>query len=473
MNYIKTWNLLSSYNEEELLNYINIECKGTFLLNTKNNFNLLEKIVYDLAMFHFNDLNICYNEDYYIEFWWKNATVDNKLHMDCDEYEKKENNFFYPLRSCVTYFNNNDFPTVITNIDFENYKYKKTPETKEIIFSFPKKNKHIAFDGTKYHGVCNILDIDVTSTRLILAINLWNRKPSYVPFYDNLFFLNSILKYKNIDSMINYKCEPTICSLESNDNKITFLKLSNSLLDNNFYDVALYEKTISLLNEKFPLIKNNIININKDTIKMHFSNIPTQSLVDTYGELINDIYEIVNENVTEINRFSKWYVSEKIYSIDICEWIINESENYAKKNGGWTKNRHLNYPTTDIPIENISNIFNFVLCSLQFIFPKIKTLYDLPEKIIFNVVDIFIVKYDASKQNHLEYHADGSHLSFNILLNNENDFEGGGTKFENNDEIIKLTQGDMLAHCSKKKHCGIEITKGKRYILVFFINLKW
>lgn len=474
MNYIKTWNLLYSYNDEELLTYINMECNGTFLLNTKNKFNLLEKMVYDLAMFHFKDLNILYNEDYYIEFWWKNVAVDNKLHIDCDEYERKHNNYCYPIRSCVTYLNDHDLPTIITNIDFEQYKYKQTPEIKEIILSFPIKNKHISFDGTKYHGVCNILNVDTNSPRYILAINLWDRKPNYLPYYDNVFFINSFLNTKHISSLVNYNCSPIEISLESTDDAIKSLILSYELLDNNFYDIALYEKTISLFKTEFPLLKNNLLDINTDTIKMCFyNNIPTQLLIDKYGELINEIYEIVNENVTEKNRFNTWYISEKIYSTYICEWIINESEIYAKKNGGWTTKRHLNYPTTDLPVENITNIFNFVLCSFQFIFPKIISLYNLPENIIFNASDIFIVKYDDEKQKKLEYHNDGSHLSFNILLNNENDFEGGGTKFENNDEIIKLSQGDMLIHCSKKKHCGVEITKGKRYLLVFFINLNW
>ena len=42
--------------------------------------------------------------------------------------------------------------------------------------------------------------------------------------------------------------------------------------------------------------------------------------------------------------------------------------------------------------------------------------------------DIFVVRYDATKgQPNLRKHTDSSHLSFNILLNNE--FEGGGTRW--------------------------------------------
>lgn len=41
---------------------------------------------------------------------------------------------------------------------------------------------------------------------------------------------------------------------------------------------------------------------------------------------------------------------------------------------------------------------------------------------------IFIVRYDATKgQQQLRRHTDSSHLSFNVLLNDE--FEGGGTRY--------------------------------------------
>ena len=44
-----------------------------------------------------------------------------------------------------------------------------------------------------------------------------------------------------------------------------------------------------------------------------------------------------------------------------------------------------------------------------------------------SLLQIFVVRYDATKgQPNLRKHTDSSHLSFNILLNDE--FEGGGTR---------------------------------------------
>ena len=73
-------------------------------------------------------------------------------------------------------------------------------------------------------------------------------------------------------------------------------------------------------------------------------------------------------------------------------------------------------------------------------------------------------------QKLLEMHTDTGCITVNILLSDPSDFTGGGTYFED-DITIKLNQGDMLIHSSNSKHAGLEITQGKRYVLVFFINL--
>ena len=62
-------------------------------------------------------------------------------------------------------------------------------------------------------------------------------------------------------------------------------------------------------------------------------------------------------------------------------------------------------------------------------------------------------------------------ITFNLLLSNENDFEGGGTYFDDGLNLF-LEQGDLLIHSGKVKHCGLPIKKGFRYLLVGFINIK-
>ena len=47
----------------------------------------------------------------------------------------------------------------------------------------------------------------------------------------------------------------------------------------------------------------------------------------------------------------------------------------------------------------------------------------------------------------MQKHVDGTPFAFNILLNSEREFEGGGTRFYTNDndyELVELKQGDLV-----------------------------
>ena len=177
MNKIDIWEII--FNTDTIINEIdNNNFLPTKLLNlNKIKYSLFEKFIYDTACFHFKRLNIEMNENYYVEFWCKNKFETQDLHLDCDESEKKQKyNYIYPLLSCVTYFNDNESPTVITNINLDNYKYKEFENQTEIFFSFPKSNKQITFNGKYYHGACNLNEIQEEKKRYIIAINLWDKK---------------------------------------------------------------------------------------------------------------------------------------------------------------------------------------------------------------------------------------------------------------------------------------------------------
>ena len=76
----RLWKVDYSKYEEEIINYIKIyEKKQLFLLDTsKTNFDLIEKVVYEIAMFHFEHLNIKFDpNEHFIEFWFKNQIFKN------------------------------------------------------------------------------------------------------------------------------------------------------------------------------------------------------------------------------------------------------------------------------------------------------------------------------------------------------------------------------------------------------------
>jgi hypothetical protein len=485
------WKIDYSKYEEQIINCIkNYEKKRLFLLDTsKTNFELIEKVVYEIAMFHFNRLNINFDpNEHFIEFWFKNIISKNddknsnninSFHYDCDENERQMNNKqFKPLMSSVNYFNDNDFPLLLTEIDLEEYKFKKFENKTNIQIIFPKKNKQITFDGTKYHGVVDIFnkindDTDTEFERYMLAINLWNRKPLNIDYYENT-------------SNAEFSKEDKIVTIESN-NVIKELVLEKNVLDFGFYEKMLYDKkNFTIPQEISELVKNqmDINNYNNESSnfkitykKCDDSLTEKNSNFSNMVKSINVINTIDNSNnkidIQDVfyNRFIQRFSYNKLFSKNVCEWLIFESEQYAKNNGGWTTRRHESYPTTDIPLEKIKSIFNFVLFSFSDIFNKIKKSYCFTEEVSFNIKDLFIVKYDEQMQNKLDLHHDGSFLSINILLSDTKDFEGGGTYF-NDGLTVFLEQGDVLVHSGKVKHSGLPVTKGTRYIMVAFVTIE-
>lgn len=467
---------------ENIIDLIKIKPKQLYLLNfKKEQFTLIEKYVYDIAIFHLKRLNIDLNDEIFIEFWFKSKIIDsfdkiygvNNFHIDCDEELKKNSNkIMHPILSCVTYGTDCLYPTVITDISYDDYKFKNFENKEMLEIIFPEKNKQITFDGSYMHGAGNIFyNTNVNDQeRIMLAINLWKHRPLNIEYFvpDTTDILYNFDKSEFI---IEINANPDFCEIKNND-----------IFTYDFYETLFYNKEniswpdelITSLKELIAkntynfLIKNNNTD-NKNKILKNDCDKSNKILID-----ISDIDLITERQCDQkflYNRFVQRYIYNKIYGKNVCEWIIFESEEYAKNNGGWTTSRHENYATTDIPVEKILSIFRYILYSFQTIFKKIETSYCLPKNTEFNIIDLFIVKYSENAQNCLDLHHDGSFFTINILLNDASEFEGGGTYF-NDGTTVFLEQGDMLVHSGKMKHAGIQITKGKRYLLVAFIGIK-
>jgi hypothetical protein len=436
--------------------------------------NIIEKTVYDIANFHLKNLNIDIH-DKYIEFWFKSASCDKTTtcHIDCDEYDKSINknpDYCKPLLSCVTYLNDNcNEPTIIMDIDEDDYKYKSF-ENKKLIFSFPRKYKQITFDGGRYYHGISCLKYNYECSRDLLVINFWNVKPLNVPYFDySTFFFKYTMKYKYLDDLLSYrKCEnSSISIMNNNDNIVTVSLHDKNVLNTDLFEAILFNSDKNLL-----LFENftSIFQDNKDNDTFVFENIEPKIISEKNDNVCKNNSNGIVIDVNHFLKFNQRFIFEKHFTKDICKWIINECEEYAVKYG-WTKNRHDMYPTTDIPVENIQSIFKFIITSFsQTIIHKIKKSYEIDDTVNISIKDLFVVKYEYNKQNYLELHADTSCISVNILLSDISEFNGGGTFFEDNLTVL-LNQGDMLIHSSKTKHSGLEITSGKRYVLVFFIDL--
>jgi len=93
------------------------------------------------------------------------------------------------------------------------------------------------------------------------------------------------------------------------------------------------------------------------------------------------------------------------------------------------------------------------------------------------VSEAFVVKYNASSgQRLLKPHRDGALFSFNLALNDLDEYEGGGTYFRSLEgsgtaAALRSPKGHLLAHSSALVHGGHPITSGVRYILVAFCTI--
>jgi hypothetical protein len=111
---------------------------------------------------------------------------------------------------------------------------------------------------------------------------------------------------------------------------------------------------------------------------------------------------------------------------EILPELVSAIEKAAEARGGWTTKRHSAYPTTDIPLEDAPELLPwFLQLRTKLIVPVIRRDYNVNVE---GFHDIFLIKYEAKdgSQDHLAYHRDSSLLSFTMLLNDPNEFEGGG-----------------------------------------------
>ena len=158
--------------------------------------------------------------------------------------------------------------------------------------------------------------------------------------------------------------------------------------------------------------------------------------------------------------------SFKFLSKSECQFIIDEAE----KNE-WTKKRHKYYPTIDQQIKDIPSV-SFLFKKIENkIYPFLKEKYQIENAYI---NDFFIVKYDTSNggMNKLDIHRDTSVINIIVSLNSLNEYDGGGTYFPEFKKVIKPQQGHVLVSTGKMKHGGFKITRGTRYILIGFIDVK-
>ena len=93
--------------------------------------------------------------------------------------------------------------------------------------------------------------------------------------------------------------------------------------------------------------------------------------------------------------------------------------------------------------------------------------------LVLDVREPHVVKYDTSKteRQKLDMHTDKSTWTFLIALSEGRgeDYTGAGTYFQDLNCTVHLQRSQMLIFRGKRRHCGMSIRSGCRYLLVGFL----
>jgi hypothetical protein len=492
LNFAK-YNLNFNNDSDILFNNIS-NLNSSYILNSQslneNKYDIIENFVNQIYLFHHKRLNLDTNNNYYISFSIENdETFHLNYYKDDNSQERK-----YPLCSTLTYLNNSLNPVVITDIDFNDYKYKIFKHSTNLLFSFPYKLEHICFDGKYYYGKPNVF-IDKDNNPLILKINIWDKKPPNINYYisDLNNTENSI--YNNFD----------ISFTESLFHRQLFL--DNKLINKNFLEEMLYNKNNDLFIE-FKNIFENIenyysieenIKINKNLkyrlpvevnifdcnnlIIIQTEKLPIiqnntfYKLIDKYGNILYDLYSIYyKKELKNLNRFYNYKNINKYFTVDICKWLVNQINIYIRK----AKIQK----TSLIKIDNSKSIFDFCLIVIETLYDNISKLYELND-IKIDIKNISILYINNSCElidtDNNESNLDSKNNINNSILEhikNNNSFMTAIIQLNNNniviDENINLSIGDLLlVNTLRFNELNIFNNKDINYYLIYEIDFKY
>ena len=160
-----------------------------------------------------------------------------------------------------------------------------------------------------------------------------------------------------------------------------------------------------------------------------------------------------------------------------CDTIVAIAEGYVQENGQWTTLPSGRFQIAGSWIKDIpplTDYFNHLLKTKFFpalakLFPHVVT-----DPSLLYIQSAYIFKYTPESGEKTDTHIDSSLLSFTILLNDNTQFEGGGTYFEclgETGEIITMEQGDVTFRPAGLRHRGQPITSGQRYVLGGFVTV--
>lgn len=140
--------------ENELIRDILLINEEVILNIHPHNFSIIEKYIYDISLYHAQLIEESI-DDFIITFKCVNNTQD----INVFGYEDTS------LITCITVLEDSMDPIIISDIDYDSYKYKEFEEKKMCLIQ-PKKNSQIVFSGGNYHNY---------NSNKVLVIRFWRK----------------------------------------------------------------------------------------------------------------------------------------------------------------------------------------------------------------------------------------------------------------------------------------------------------
>jgi len=183
-------------------------------------------------------------------------------------------------------------------------------------------------------------------------------------------------------------------------------------------------------------------------------------------------------------RLGRVYLTN-VASADECAWVIATAEEHNAAKGGCANRQPRFAPAgtaanavraPDMLVADEPRLLEWLNRKCEsVIMPAFEEQFGLAPHELW-LYDTFLLKFSGTPgERGLGVHVDddGLGLSFNLLLSDPADFEGGGTHFVanefTNEETVYIPQrGQMLAHYGGLRHASVPCTGGLRYIMVGF-----
>lgn len=338
----------SLQNADIINNFINfLSNNGIFHFDFNREYNsFLEFFLKNIILFHIQRLNLKHDEVYANVWGEVNEYNNTYLHMHFDhcDYEKiiegTENK--KPIMSCVTFFNENDSPLIITEITKEMVRDNNylNYDNNKLYIEFPQTLKHISFDGGTYmHGESYMNVQEKCNLRKKIVIAIWKKedKPKHLVTFDMVLFKYYLwTQLRETIEKINFENKIKEIMFFKKTSKQIIIK-DSKIINKTFFD-KLVKKEKYTCEKLLPLIKDHRENFDSFVLDFKDQIILNEQTPNEFFEngiefwdcdinnIDNDILNTLNNNLEKNDLFKTYY--EQILDINKSDYNILEKYIY-------------------------------------------------------------------------------------------------------------------------------------------------